>query len=267
MTRQSSRKRAFHRDKETISVAVINVQFMSKAINKQVDYNVVVPEAGEGPFPVLLQLHGLTDNHHSWIQRSSIVRYLEKYPIITVFPDGGTSCYLNWPSPERIGRQRYEDLLVQDIPAHLNRHFNVRQGPWAIGGLSMGGYGSMRLGLKYPELFSSIWAHSSAFHMEQMLDDAYVLGGDRDDQDVFKLASKLVDAPTKPVISFDCGVSDERLIDHNRELHAHMDAIGLTHHYAEHPGAHTWEYWDEHVQEALVQHADVLGIVPIETSR
>jgi S-formylglutathione hydrolase FrmB len=37
-----------------------------------------------------------------------------------------------------------------------------------------------------------------------------------------------------------------------------MDELGLAHHYAEHPGAHTWEYWDEHVREALAQHARVL---------
>jgi len=44
-----------------------------------------------------------------------------------------------------------------------------------------------------------------------------------------------------PVISFDCGV-DDKLIDHNRRFHAHLDALGIDHHYAEHAGGHTWDY-------------------------
>ncbi|MGB3305339.1 MAG: alpha/beta hydrolase family protein [Thermomicrobiales bacterium] len=243
-------------------MGVAEVQFHSKGIGQKTEYSIILPEEGEGPFPVLLQLHGLSDNHRSWIERSNLVRHVERYPFIVVLPNGGTSGYVNWPSPERLGKQNYEDLLMEDIPAHVNRHFNARPGPWAIGGLSMGGYGSMRLALKYPERFASVWAHSSAFHIGNMMDDQFVL--DRDDLDVFKLASKLAEAPGALEISFDCGVDDENLIDHNRELHAHMDRIGLKHHYAEHPGAHTWDYWDDHVREALVQHARVFGVEKAE---
>lgn len=247
-------------------MGLATVQFGSNAIGQQVEYSVILPERGEGPFPVLMQLHGLSDNHESWIQRSNLVRHVERYPFIVVLPNGGTSGYVNWPSPERMGRQNYEDLLMKDIPDHLARHFDVKPGPWAIGGLSMGGYGAMRLGLKCPERFASIWSHSSAFHIHELIGDEFVI--DRDDLDVFKLstrsASSPADVPDKPVIAFDCGVDDERLIDHNRELHAHMERIGLEHHYAEHAGAHTWDYWDDHVQEALVQHARVFGVEQIE---
>lgn len=239
-------------------MGIAKVQFGSKAIGQQVEYNVILPETGEGPFPVLLQLHGLSDNQASWIQRSNLVRHVERYPFIVVLPNGGTSGYVNWPSPERMGKQNYEDLLMQDIPAHLGRHFNVLPGPWAIGGLSMGGYGSMRLGLKYPEKFASIWSHSSAFHIDDLIDDRFVI--DRDDLDIFKLATALARSPVKPVIAFDCGIDDKNLIAGNRALHARMESIGLEHHYAEHPGAHTWDYWDDHVREALVQHARVFGV-------
>ncbi len=56
------------------------------------------------------------------------------------------------------------------------------------------------------------------------------------------------------MITFDFGVDDE-LIGYNREFHDHLDTIGLEHTYLEYPGAHTWDYWDEHVPEALAQHA------------
>lgn len=74
-----------------------------------------------------------------------------------------------------------------------------------------------------------------------------------------RLKARLDAGERGPVIAFDCGVDDE-LIGPNRELHQHMDALGLHHHYAEHPGAHEWDYWDEHVREALAQHARALGM-------
>src|SRR5215204_795617 len=239
------------------AMGVASVQFRSQALGKRVTYEVILPEVGTGPFPVLVQLHGLSDDHSAWLQRSNLVRHVATYPLIVVMPDGGTSGYLNWTSGERLWKQRYEDLLVQDIPAHLERHFRVRSGPWAIGGLSMGGYGAMRLGLKYPEKFASIWAHSSAFHIGQVLGDAPI--EDKQDALVTVHADRVAKLATRPEISFDCGVDDE-LLEHNREFHVHLETIGLAHHYAEHPGAHTWDYWDLHVQTALRQHARVLGI-------
>jgi putative tributyrin esterase len=238
-------------------MGVASVQFRSQALGKHVTYEVILPEVGTGPFPVLLQLHGLSDDQSMWIQKSNLVRHVADYPLIVVLPDGGTSGYLNWRSGERLWRQHYEDFLIEDLPAHLGRHLQVRSGPWAIGGLSMGGYGAMRLGLKYPERFASIWAHSSAFHIGNLVDPAAV--EDAADADVYPHANRVAQGTTRPAIAFDCGVDDE-LIGYNREFHAHLDKIGLAHHYAEHPGAHTWDYWDEHVREALTQHARVLGI-------
>lgn len=236
--------------------------FFSPALNQHVGYNVILPDRGDGPFPVLVQLHGLTDDHHAWIQRSNLVRYVERLPLIVVLPNGGTSGYFNWISGDRVFQNRFEDLVVEDIPAHLRRHFHVSGGPWAIGGLSMGGYGAMRIGLKHPDRFASIWSHSSAFCIDHLADPAMV--DDPQDAGVFWHAEQLVaSGRERPVISFDCGVDDE-LIQDNRDLHAHMDRIGLAHTYAEYPGAHTWEYWDLHVREALEQHGRVLGFTTVE---
>jgi S-formylglutathione hydrolase FrmB len=238
-------------------MGVASVQFHSPALGKSVAYGVILPETGTGPFPVLMQLHGLSDDGAAWIQRSNLVRHVEGYSLIVVLPDGGTSGYLNWRSGERLWKQHFEDFLMVDLPAHLGRHFQVRPGAWAIGGLSMGGYGAMRLGLKYPDRFASIWAHSSAFHIGEVLNQAPL--EDAEDADVYVHADRVAKRATRPEISFDCGVDDE-LLDHNRQFHAHLDRLGVPHWYAEHPGAHTWDYWDLHVQVALRQHAMVLGI-------
>lgn len=235
------------------------IQFFSEALGKWTHYHVLLPDHGEPPFPVLMQLHGLSDDDDAWIQRSNFLRHAERYPMIIVLPDGGTSGYLNWKVSDRLNKHRYEDLLITDIPAHVKRQFNVQNSPWAIGGLSMGGYGAVRLGLKYPDRFCSIWGHSSAFLINEYLDPDLI--DNVDDANPYHHADVLATRDRRPKLSFDCGV-DDRLIEHNRSFHEHLDKIGVEHHYAEHPGGHTWDYWDEHVPAALAQHARVLDAHP-----
>jgi putative tributyrin esterase len=116
----------------------------------------------------------------------------------------------------------------------------------------------MRIGLKYPAQFSSIWSHSAAFMIDEHLLPGLIDPATIADAKVTTHVDRLlVKGGPVPTISFDCGV-DDQLIEHNRDLHAYMDKVGLAHHYAEHPGAHTWDYWDLHVQSALAQHMKVL---------
>ena len=241
-------------------MSVASIQFFSDALGKWATYHVILPIEGEGPFPVLFQLHGLTDDGNAWVQRANLARHAASYPFLIVLPDGGTHCYLNWKAAGRLGRANYEDLIIRDISNHVRRHFTVTDGPWAIGGLSMGGYGAMHLGLRYPERFASIWAHSSKIEWHDSELDFSLLA-EPDAVDLLPFAERLVGRADRPVLCFDCGVDDE-LIEENRALHAQLDEIGLEHLYAEHPGAHDWDYWDVHVREALRQHADVLGVAP-----
>lgn len=238
-------------------MSVVNVRFSSKALSKQTSFNVIHPDRGEGPFPVLVQLHGFSDDSKSWLYNSNIVRHVAELPLIVVLPDGGTARYLNVRTHERYAQQNYEDLVMRDIPAEVTRLFHVRPGPWAIGGLSMGGYGALRLGMKFPDRFASVWAHSAGL---RPLDEAFLATLDSpEDADLEHFARKLKERGEWPEISFDCGTEDF-LIEDNRVFHASLEELGLPHTYNEHPGAHTWDYWDEHVQEALAQHARVLGI-------
>lgn len=238
-------------------MTVANIRFFSDALGKWTRYNAILPDVGEGPYPVLLQLHGLSDDEESWIERSNLVRYAGELPLIVILPDGGTSGYLNWKPSGRLHKQRYEDLLVRDIPNHVRHHFQAKEGPWAIGGLSMGGYGALRLGMKYPDRFASIYAHSSAFHIDEMVETALI--EDADDASVYRHADGLAQREDRPVIAFDCGTED-RLLEHNRRFHEHLQALNIEHSYAEFDGGHEWDYWDLHVQDALAQHARVLGL-------
>ena len=247
-------------------MAVCTLYFHGEAIGKASSMNVIFPHRSDvqGPFPVFYLLHGLSDDHTIWCRRTSLERYVQELPLVVVMPDGGRSFYT-----DAAEGSPYEQHIMVDVIGFVERTFNVRtdREGRAIGGLSMGGYGSMKLALKYPEMFGSVVAHSGVYDMRFILrpdnpfrperrrifgDDA--VGGP---DDVFALAEQL-DLARVPRIRFDCGV-DDGLIEHNRALHAHMQALGIPHAYAEYPGAHTWDSWDEHIQEAIAFHWAMLG--------
>ena len=181
--------------------------------------------------------------------------------MIILMPDCGTSAYLNLQtagSPVfgyEFGVQHYETFLMHDLKEHVINTFHVRQGRWAIGGHSMGGYGAMRLGCKYPDRFASIWAHSGAFHFRSPTPPQ---PDQPDDTELSTLLDGLRHAKDPPRISFDCGV-DDFLYSQSLRLHANLLARGIEHHYAENPGGHTWDYWDRHLPEALAQHQRVFN--------
>jgi putative tributyrin esterase len=236
-------------------VAIATVQFMSAALWRVVTYTVLLPKGdtvGPGPYPALYQLHGGNENHTAWLHNSTLARHVRDLPLIVVLPDGAQTRWANGGQPFT----HYEDFLVQDLAEHLRRTFRTTASNWAIGGNSMGGLGAMRLGLKYPHLFTSVWAHSGVYPTAEILPEHWHWIGSADDLDCYQLAIQ-ADPQTLPRISFDCG-HDDHLLTSNRAFHAFLEQRAIPHTYREHPGSHNWNYWEEHIDDALQQHIAVL---------
>ena len=247
-------------------MAFCTVNFRSPVLSKACSMDVLLPDMqpGDGPFPVLYLLHGLSDDHTIWQRRTSIERYAAGLPLIVAMPDGARSFYC-----DAVDGPAYETYMMQDVVGFVDRFFHTvptREGR-AIGGLSMGGYGSLKLALKFPDRFCSVAAHSSYQAItrgsirDDLTDELRRILGDSPEggkDDLFAIARGL--APEQaPAIRFDCG-ADDGLLQHNRDFHAHLDTLGVVHEYEEFPGAHDWGYWDAHVQEALEFHRRALGI-------
>ncbi|HEU5090402.1 MAG TPA: alpha/beta hydrolase-fold protein [Roseiflexaceae bacterium] len=243
------------------------VQFASAALQRPATYIALLPDAGvvgPGPYPVLVQLHGYYDDYRSWLTKSNLLQHAKTYPIMIILPDTANGWWANLGAPNQ-----FEDLIVNDLKAHVHSTFQVRPGRWAIGGLSMGGFGALRLGLKHADMFCSIYAHSSAIPKPGLARGFPFVWDDpdrsaaqrrrlRQDLSCYHWADQ-VDSTLMPRLSFDCGTEDV-LLDENRRFHEYLDKIGLPHSYAEYPGGHHWEYWDTHVRQALAQHAEVFGV-------
>lgn len=246
-------------------MAICELHYSSPALQKQTACNIIIPELPgfSGPYPVFYLLHGLSDDFTMWQRKTSIGRYVQMLPLMIVMPDGGRGFYTDAKEGAA-----YETAIVEDLIGFIDRTFNTRaeRAGRCIGGLSMGGYGAIKLGLKYPHLFASANGHSGAYGFAhgqwrteekefQRITGPNPVGGP---DDVYALAAN-ADRAKLPALRLDCGNNDF-LLDHNRDFHQHLQKIGVPHEYAEFPGAHDWAYWDKHVQSALRFHARHLGI-------
>jgi S-formylglutathione hydrolase FrmB len=235
-------------------MALLDIHFEGNAIGKQSSMLVIMP-TGPGPFPVLYLLHGLSDDHTIWLRRTSIERYAAALNLIVVMPDGHRSFYANDPRP---GGLAYEDHITKDVVGFVDRVFPTiakREGR-AVAGLSMGGYGAVMLALKNPGLFAAAASHSGALAFTHKKSKEALFGPLEAalgrPYDCFRLAAALCKTRSakKPALRIDCG-ADDFLIAHNRTFHAHLAKLGYAHEYEEHPGAHSWEYWDAHIRDTL----------------
>ncbi len=252
-------------------MALITAQWRSEVLEKATTMSVLLPDVGEPPFPTLYLLHGLSDDHSNWLRNTRLESYVGDFPMMIVMPDGYRGFYTkNEEGPD------YAAHIGEELVTFVERNFPAQRqrSGRAVGGLSMGGYGALRLGLGYAEKFCSIHAHSGALmrwtgDWKGYPDSWRVLfkrvfgdGGSGTSHDLITLASAAVKQPEPPRIRLDCGTEDY-LIEDNRRFHQELEHLGYPHEYAEYPGEHTWDYWDLHIREALNFHAASFGISPI----
>lgn len=242
-------------------MAFAEFHYFSDALQKQTAVNFVIPDV-EGPWEVMFLLHGLSDDHTIWNRRTRLEEYVSGLPLLVVMPDGGRGFYCD--AEEGFA---YNRAIGSELIGLVRRWFNTKDS-WSISGLSMGGYGAIRLALDYPETFRSACALSAALEFGH---SPFNRGDDWDREftriigkspkggpnDLFHLVETL-DRAKMPALRIDCGTEDF-LIESNRAFRAHLAALQIPHEYEEHPGAHTWTYWDEHIQPAIAFHRQNLS--------
>jgi putative tributyrin esterase len=232
----------------------------SPALKSRADLTVYLPEGYEHePLPLLILLHGVYGSHWNWwalgnapqtaqaMLRAGVIR-----PFAIAMPSDGLwgdgTAYL----PHR--EFDAEAWIAEDVPGCLGEFFPaVRTDRFYLAGSSMGGYGALRLGMKYPRNVKGISAHSAITRLEDL---GPFLGEPLDEYRTSGLENTEIGHWAKtnrailPPIRFDCGREDS-LLDANRKLHAMLLKHEITHTYDENDGGHTWDYWQTQLRSTL----------------
>jgi len=263
-------------------LAILQVVFMSKSLMRNVPMQVIlpvdkIPSPGQsaverGPFKTLYLLHGIFGSCMSWLAESRIKRWAEEKNIAVVMPSGDNGFYVDQARSynlhgEFVGKELVE-MTRKMFPLSHKREDTF------IAGLSMGGFGALRNGLKYHETFSQIAALSSALVLERAVELTYdephitknrgylescfgdiddALASDKNPKVLIRMLKekKARNPDTRiPKIYMACGTEDP-LVENNRDFRDFLKGNGIECAYTEGPGAHDWEFWDTYIKKAL----------------
>ncbi|MBU2918857.1 prolyl oligopeptidase family serine peptidase [Psychrosphaera sp. F3M07] len=232
----------------------------SSHINSRQDVSVYHNCYGKTDVPIIVLLHGVYGSNWVWMELGGVHQVLEQLKsqgvndFILVMPsDGGLwegSGYLPLTTHGDYEQWILDDVLTavkQNIPEASERS-NLY-----ITGLSMGGYGALRLGVKYPSLFQGISAHSAVTSLEDL--QQFIQNPITDYQCEFEHESNLVywlgkNAKQLPPIRLDCG-SDDSLFTSNLALTNAMATLGLKFTFDRYSGGHEWAYWHKHIATTI----------------
>lgn len=253
-------------------MALIKVTYASDVMKRQISLSAHIPIDNGQPRPeygyrTLVMLHGLTADGSSWIRESDIEAMARERNLAVLFPSGENSFYVQGLAPN----SDYGELVGREIVEFARGLFplSARREDTFIGGLSMGGFGALRNGLKYADTFARVISFSAAIHMfefepgdprrhmvchEDMVmgDYATARQTDRNPAVCLEALKARVDAGegSYPGIYMICGIDDD-LIDANRSFRDRLLAAGVPVRYREGPGRHDFAYWNANLPDLL----------------
>lgn len=241
----------------------------SRLMGREMPYRMIVPVekmvAKDTRYPVIYLLHGLTGHYNNWTEMSKVAEYASGYKVIVVMPEGGNGWYTDSVSD---GKEKWESYIVEELIPEVDKRFRTlaTRDKRAIAGLSMGGFGALKFGLKYPDKFVLAGSFSGALGAAQITERTVsgaigktidgIFGPEGSDtrkaNDIFGIIRSLTPEKMKaiPFIYLDCGTEDF-LFQNNREFVNLLVEMKVPHEYRQLPGKHDWNYWDKQVQEFL----------------
>ncbi|WP_019915083.1 alpha/beta hydrolase [Paenibacillus sp. HW567] len=254
-------------------MALIECKFYSEVLGLSTSMTVILPQQTTTQIgmsnvtrgklhPTLYLLHGLSDDDSIWLRRTSIERYVAQMGIAVVMPQVHRSFYTDMAEGGR-----YWTFISEELPELARSFFPLspEREDTFVAGLSMGGYGAIKLGLRKPETFAAAASLSGALdmahHFMNMEDPTKkapeyerIFGKtdiENTPQDLLWLLNE-VDHSTgpKPLLYQCCGTEDF-LYDDNQAFRKACAKTSLSLTYEEGPGEHEWGYWDTKIQDVL----------------
>lgn len=252
-------------------MALINCDFFSETLGFSTSITVILPQntqtqigmagsAKKKTYPVLYLLHGLSDDNTTWLRRSSIERYVSEMGIAVVMPNGGRSFYTDMHNG-----YKYWTFLTEELPEIVADFFPIStaRDDSFIAGLSMGGFGALKVALNLPEKYAAAASLSGVVDIAGRLllaspELKYEMSnifGKLDEikgsiNDIYCQVDKVSKKKIKPKLYQCCGTEDF-LYEDNVAFRDYVQTKGFDYTYEEGPGEHEWDFWDSYIQKVL----------------
>ena len=246
-------------------MALMDITHRFETIGGQSRFSVILPETGSlKDVPVVLLLHGASDNGSGWLRFTSAERYAFEKRVALIIPSVNNSYYADMES----GPQ-YFSFITQELRSECRRLFGLslrREDNYVIG-LSMGGYGALKCALRYPAHYTACASFSAAVRPELVIPsdawpleaasgraifgDSFMQGHMPPSGDLYTLAQQSLDSGERlPFLYLTCGEQDT-LYDMNAAWHEFLTEKNIPHTFHSSPGSHNWGYWDAQLKLAL----------------
>lgn len=259
-------------------MALLKIDFYSDKLKRFTTVHVVLPNdtpeimiTGNPeytrPTKVLYLLHGFSGYSMDWLIGCGLQELSVKYNLALVLPSGDNSFYVD---REATGCA-YGSFVGEELLQYMTKtlHLSDAKEDLFIGGLSMGGFGAIRLALRYPDNYSKVFGLSSAMLIKEIetmqpgdenpvANYAYfssvfgdLKGLETSENNPEYLLKMLRDKQkTIPPIYMACGTEDF-LLENNRDFVRTLQEEHVEVEYHESAGTHNWEFWNEYLEKAI----------------
>ena len=260
-------------------MAIFSSTFRSKCLDRDVEFQVIIPNDDlsfynngvreyRKPKKTLYLLHGYSDCSSAWLIKGLALEVANQYHIAIVMPTGENSFYLD---QEKTGG-KYGSFIGKELVEYTRETFGLscRKEDTLIGGLSMGGFGAIHVGLTNKDTFGGIIALSAALvisrikGMKQGQEDGlanyeyyHSIFGDLENVDKTTknpevlICQLLEEQHSVPPIYMACGTEDV-LIDVNRQFYQFLcDKKIEKVKYLEEAGIPDWTFWNRNLSPAV----------------
>jgi len=224
------------------------------------DMCMYIPDNCPLDVPVVILLHGVYGSVWSWALSSGVHEQVDEaikngniQPMILLMPSDGL-----WGDGSGYVKQQeldFEKWIIEDViqaARQVAQNYITEESKFFIAGLSMGGYGAMRLGSRHPELFSAFSGLSSITSISE-----FSLFVEEDltfyeiDRELSLIDSLIANRNHLKPFRFDCG-KDDSLLKFNKKLHSQLQKANIQHNYEEFEGGHNWDYWKNNIMKTIL---------------
>ena len=248
-------------DKPTPECSGRHHTFHSQALQREMAYCLLLPtdyETSKRSYPVLYLLHGLWGSENDWLALTNVAEQVKGLPLIVVMPQADDSWYVNAATrPEA----KYEDYVFGDLVQEIESRYRAekdRDGRF-VAGLSMGGYGALKEGLKQPQRFAVVGAFSATANAARRVrldvkTPAIAFGAadseTRKANDVMLLIGRS-DPKSLPYIFVMTGFDDPVALEDSRAFLNVAQLMRVQYEYHELPARHDWPFWQKSLESFL----------------